>query len=237
MTPSRSRSTGRWGRITLRKLMISCFAFERSRTTSSSDPRRCPARAHRACSRSCAASESSSRSRRRRSGTAGSRTRGRRSDRGLLLGAAALEQVFDRLQRLVRDRDQEVLTDEDVELAGVEPSHRGVEDGKVKDDEQVVGVLVDLRPLVARQHVLEVEAVELEVLLEPSPLECARAIDLDPAEALAGDRLYVGLLALSGRRRLGVSSLPRLTFSALAWGGSASLLLISVSTSYIERSH
>src|SRR4029453_7434026 len=64
-------------------------------------------------------------------------------------------------------------------------------------------VLIDLRALVARQHVLEVEPVELEVLLEPAPLERARALDLDPAQALAGDRLYVRLLALRRRRRRG----------------------------------
>ena len=38
---------------------------------------------------------------------------------------------------------------EDVELAGVEPACGGVEDRKLQDDEQVVVVDVDLRPLVA----------------------------------------------------------------------------------------
>ena len=91
----------------------------------------------------------------------------------VLLRAAALEEVGDRLQRLVRQRDHEVPPDEDVELAGVQAPDRAVEDREVQDDEQVVGVLVDLRPLVARQHVLEVEGVEVEVLLEPGATRAA----------------------------------------------------------------
>ena len=39
----------------------------------------------------------------------------------LLAGAAALEQVLDRLQRLVGERDDEVGADEEVELARVQP--------------------------------------------------------------------------------------------------------------------
>src|SRR5204863_17781 len=54
----------------------------------------------------------------------------------LLVGAAALEQVLDRLERHVRDRDQEVRADEDVELARVEPAdllveHRAVADAAI----------------------------------------------------------------------------------------------------------
>ena len=67
----------------------------------------------------------------------------------LLLLAAALEQVLDRLQRGVRDRDEEVAADEDVELAGVEALLLAVEDREVQDDEEVAVVVVDLRPLVA----------------------------------------------------------------------------------------
>ena len=119
----------------------------------------------------------------------------------LLLLAAALEQVLDRLQRLVRDRDQEVAADEDVELAGVQAPDLAVEDREVQDDEQVVGVLVDLRPLVAREDVLEVEGVEVELLLQPGALERRRALDVDPAQAGALDRLDLGLaLARLSRR-------------------------------------
>jgi hypothetical protein len=41
----------------------------------------------------------------------------------------------------------------------------------VQDDEEVVGVLVELGALVARHHVLEVEGVEVKVLGEPRTLE------------------------------------------------------------------
>ena len=131
----------------------------------------------------------------------------------LLLAAAALEQVLDGLQRLVGDRDQEARSDEDVELARAEPTARAVEDGEVEDDEQVVLVLVDLRALVAREHVLEVQRVEVEVLLQPCLLDRAGAVDLDPAQALGRDLLYArgAGLSLSGRdepSRAGTAAQP-----------------------------
>jgi hypothetical protein len=99
------------------------------------------------------------------------------------VGATALEQVLDRRDRRVRQRDQEVGPDEDVELGRVQPADGLVEDREVQDDEQVVLVLVDLRALVAREDVLVVERVELEALLQPRAVDLARALDVDPAEA------------------------------------------------------
>ena len=69
--------------------------------------------------------------------------------------------------RLVGQRDDEVGTDEDVELGGVEAAEALVVAREVQDDEQVVVVLVDLRALVAAADVLVVERVEVEVLLQP----------------------------------------------------------------------
>src|SRR5215216_3792889 len=66
----------------------------------------------------------------------------------LLLLAAALEEVLDGLQRLVRDGDQEARSDEQVELAGPESPGGRIEDRELEDDEEVVVVDVDLRPLV-----------------------------------------------------------------------------------------
>ena len=74
-----------------------------------------------------------------------------------------------------------------------------VEAREVQHDEQVVVVLVDLRALVARADVLVVERVEVEVLLEPRPVDGARALDVDPAQAGRLDDLDARLLAL--RRR------------------------------------
>src|SRR5262249_51928679 len=79
----------------------------------------------------------------------------------LLFGPPALEQALDRLQRMVRDRDHVVGPDEDVELAGAQAPRGAVEDRKVEDDEEVLVVDVDLRPLVAGEDVLEVEGVEV----------------------------------------------------------------------------
>ena len=119
----------------------------------------------------------------------------------VLAGAAALEQVLERRDRLVGERDDVVGPDEDVELGGVQASDRLVVGREVQDDEQVVVVLVDLRALVAAVDVLVVEGVEVEVLLQPGPVDRARALDVDPAQrlAVAGgelDDLDVGALRL-----------------------------------------
>ena len=119
----------------------------------------------------------------------------------LLVGAAALEQVLERLQRLVGQRDQEVGPDEQVELGRVQARHRLVVGREVEHDEQVVVVLVDLRPLVARVDVLVVERVEVEALLEPGAVGRPRALDVDPAEAGGLDDLDARILALGAALR------------------------------------
>ena len=60
----------------------------------------------------------------------------------------------------VRERDQEVLAEEDVELGGVQAADGLVVEGEVKDDEEVRRVLVDLRTLSLRENVLHVELVK-----------------------------------------------------------------------------
>src|SRR3954469_8924656 len=126
-----------------------------------------------------------------------------------LVGPAALEQVLERLQALVGDRDQVVGADEHVDLGGVEPADHLVVAREVENDEQVVVVLVDLRALVAREHVLVVERMEVEVLLQPRLVGAARALDVDPAEARGLDDLDVWLVDA-------FSSAPR-----RGWGGGA----------------
>ena len=118
---------------------------------------------------------------------------------GLLGRAAALEQVLHRRERRVGERDQEVGADEDVELGGVQAPDGLVEHREVENDEQVVVVLVDLRALVAGEHVLVVERVELEVLLEPGPVHRPRALDVDPAQAGMLDELDVRLSGAAER--------------------------------------
>ena len=53
----------------------------------------------------------------------------------------------------------------------------------MQDDEDVVVVLVQLRPVVARVDVLVVERVEVEVGFEPVAIGGPRRLDLDPADA------------------------------------------------------
>ena len=121
----------------------------------------------------------------------------------VLARAAALEEVLERLQRLVGQRDDEVGPDEDVELGRVQAADGLVEAREVQDDEEVVLVLVDLRALVAREDVLVVERVEVEVLLEPGAIDRARALDVDPAQTPAASTISTfGALRLrrAGRR-------------------------------------
>src|SRR5256885_5030697 len=114
----------------------------------------------------------------------------------LRVGAAALEQVVDGLQWLVRQRDHEVAADEQVQLGRVEPSHVLVEAREVEHDEQVAVVLVDLGALVAREDVLVIQRVEVEVLLQPGAIAGPGPLDVDPAQAVGLDGLDVGGLRL-----------------------------------------
>jgi hypothetical protein len=134
----------------------------------------------------------------------------------LVVAPAALEQVLDRRQRVVGQRDQEVGPDEDVELGRVQPLDLLVVARELEQDEQVGLVLVDLRPLVAREDVLVVEGVEVEVLLEPGTVGRPRALDVHPADAPMLDELDFGGLRL-GRRGDGVE--PSTRHPPKAWLG------------------
>ena len=84
----------------------------------------------------------------------------------LLVLVAAVEEPRHRQQLDGRQRDEVAVPDEDVELGRVQPLDGLVVDGEVEDAEEVVRVLVDLRPLALREHVLEVERVPAEALGE-----------------------------------------------------------------------
>ena len=81
---------------------------------------------------------------------------------GVLL--AAPEEARDRQQLDVGQRDEVVGAEEEIELGRVQALDRLVVDGEVEDAEEVVRVLVDLRPLPLREHVLDVERVPAEAL-------------------------------------------------------------------------
>ena len=84
----------------------------------------------------------------------------------LLVGLATREEARHGEELAVRDRDEVVGPDEDVELGGVQPLNRLVVDGEVEDDEEVAVVLVvvDLRTLALRDDVLDVERMPAEAL-------------------------------------------------------------------------
>src|SRR4029078_13056140 len=99
---------------------------------------------------------------------------------------AAGEEAGDREQLGVRERDQEVRSEEDVELGRVPPLDRLVVRGEVEDREEVLRVLVHLRPLALREDVLQVERVPTEALGELRRLVPRRRVELDPGQALRG---------------------------------------------------
>jgi hypothetical protein len=68
---------------------------------------------------------------------------------------------------------------------------------EVQDDEQVavVGVLVDLRALAPRQHVLEVERVPAEALLKQFRLLERWGVEVNPGQAVGGELLDARLRA------------------------------------------
>jgi hypothetical protein len=100
---------------------------------------------------------------------------------------AAVEEIRDRVQLDIRERDQEVGPEEDVELGRVQPLHSLVVEREVEYDEQVLGVLVDLRPLAVREHVLDVELVEPEALGERGYLTGGGLRRVDPGEPVSGE--------------------------------------------------
>ena len=81
------------------------------------------------------------------------------------------------------------MTDEEVELGGVQPLHGLVEDGEVEDGEQVAVVLVvvDLRPLALGDDVLDVERVPAEALRQALRRLHVRRDDVDPGEAASAE--------------------------------------------------
>ena len=85
-----------------------------------------------------------------------------------LVVLAAPEEARDGQELAVRDRDEVVVPDEEVELGRVQPLDALVVRGEVEDAEEVAVVLVvvDLRPLALRDDVLDVERMPAEALGE-----------------------------------------------------------------------
>ena len=103
----------------------------------------------------------------------------------ILVVLAAAEQPSDRQQLDVRERDQEVGPEEDVQFGGIQPLDRLVVGGEMEYDEQVLGVLVDLRALALREDVLEVEGMPAEALGELTGPRLRPATSGGPGEAVA----------------------------------------------------
>jgi hypothetical protein len=86
----------------------------------------------------------------------------------------------------------------------------------VEHDEQIAVVLVDLGALVAREDVLVVQRVEVEVLLQPGAVAGPGALDVDPPQAVGLDGLDVGGLRLG---RAGWDVAAGTDLSTKAWLG------------------
>ena len=109
----------------------------------------------------------------------------------VVLLAIPLEHRRQRWQRHVRQRDDVIGTHEQVELGSQDARAVLVEEWEVQHDEDVVVVLVELRALVAREDVLVVERVEIEVLLQPVAVRGAGRFDVDPADGGRLDDLRI----------------------------------------------
>src|SRR5687767_6376852 len=101
----------------------------------------------------------------------------------LLVRLAASEEVRNRMQLDVRQRDQVVVSEENVELGCVQPLDRLVVEGKVEDDEEVVGIVVDLRALALRKDVLDVQRVPSKALGECGGMALIGRLEMDPGQA------------------------------------------------------
>ena len=95
----------------------------------------------------------------------------------------------------------------------------------MEDAEQVVGVLVDLRPLALRQDVLDVERVPAEAL---GKLHCdlvAGGVEADPGEAVGGE---LSRLAARGDDRLS---------ARVRWRGSLMRGRLGIGTERVVHRH
>ena len=127
----------------------------------------------------------------------------------LLVLLAPREETGDWVQLAVRDRDDVVVPDEDVELGGVQPLDGLVVDGEVEDREEVtlVLVVVDLRALTLRDDVLHVQWMPAEALGELLGGRDVGRDDIDPGEAVSAElvderrRTHDKLARAAGRAR------------------------------------
>ena len=85
----------------------------------------------------------------------------------------------------------------------------------MEDDEQVVGVLVDLRPLALREDVLDVERMPAEALCELGRGVLVGSVEVDPGEAVGGE--LSRLAACGDDRLLGRQARARALDAGQAW--------------------
>ena len=119
-----------------------------------------------------------------------------------------MEEARDGEQLDVRQRHEVVGAEEDVELGRVQPLDRLVVDREVEDAEEVLRVLVDLRPLPLREHVLDVELVPAEALGELVRRGRVGPLEVDPGQAGSAELERAALSARAGRDRAGAVPCP-----------------------------
>ena len=79
------------------------------------------------------------------------------------------------------------MAEEEVELGGVQPLNGLVVHREVEHDEEVVRVLVDLRALALREHVLDIQRVPREALRELLGRRLIGHEEVDPGEAVCAE--------------------------------------------------
>jgi len=84
-----------------------------------------------------------------------------------------------------------VLTDKDVHLTGPCYVILLIEYGQVKDDEEMIVILIDFGTLYPTQNVIQVEMVEIEVLSEEFSLPGGRLFNVGPGHFALADTVYM----------------------------------------------
>ena len=121
---------------------------------------------------------------------------------------AAPEQARDRQQLDVGQRDEVVGAEEEVELRRVQALDRLVVDREMDDAEEIVRVLVDLRPLPLREHVLDVERVPAEALRERVRGLRIGVVEMNPGQPARGELERVAFSERAVRDRAGAVPSP-----------------------------
>ena len=110
------------------------------------------------------------------------------------LGLQPLAHAGQRVALAVPDRDDEVVADEEHDLAGLDVARRLDVAQRLEHDEHRRLVLLDLGALVAVDGVLDGQRVQVQLLVDEVELLVGGVLEADPQEAVLGEAQHVELV-------------------------------------------